>query len=208
MAEKGNTKTRILDAAELLFAEHGYDGVSVRNITDLAGVRLGLLAYHFVTKEGVFAAVVSRRIDELNLRRIDNLERLLAHPPLTVRGIIEAFMRPYLDLASQGDEGWNAYTRLIAQISHNEKHLPLLKQYLDAVAKRYLDALSTCFPSTPREKIVCGFVFSLAAMVGVFARPSRFESLSNGAISNELKELYPALVDFAVAGVNGVCAAK
>jgi AcrR family transcriptional regulator len=207
-SEKSDTKGRILDAAELLFAEHGYDGVSVRNITDSAGVRLGLLAYHFVTKENVFIAVVARRIEELNHMRIEALDRLLDTPPVTVRGLVEAFIHPYLELASQGDEGWSAYTRLIAQISHNEKHMPLLKQYLDPVAKRYLDAFSTCFPSAPRATIVRGFVFSLAAMVGVFARPSRIESLSDGAISNELKELYPALIDFAVAGINGVCAGK
>lgn len=207
-ASAPDTKTRILDSAEQLFARHGYDGVSVRNITDAAGVRLGLLAYHFRTKEEVFAAVVSRRIDELNSRRIDSLSRLLAKPPVTVRGILEAFILPYLELTTQGDEGWRAYTLLIAQISHNEMHAPLLKQHLDPVAKRYLDALASCFPDTPRDIVVSSFVFTLAAMVGVFARSSRFQSLSDGTVSSELDALYPSLIEFAVSGITGLCTAN
>jgi AcrR family transcriptional regulator len=207
-ARAPDTKTRILDSAEKLFAVHGYDGVSVRNITDSAGVRLGLLAYHFRSKEELFAAVVGRRIDVLNGRRIENLSRLLATPPLTVRGILEAFIVPYLELTTQGDEGWRSYTLLIAQISHNEMHAPLLKHHLDPVARRYLDALASCFPKTPREIVVSSFVFTLAAMVGVFARSSRFQSLSDGTLSSELDTLCPSLIEFAVAGITGLCTAS
>lgn len=207
-AKAPDTKTRILDSAEKLFSVHGYDGVSVRNITDSAGVRLGLLAYHFRSKEELFAAVVGRRIDVLNSRRMENLSRLRDVPPLTVRGILEAFILPYLELTTQGDEGWRAYTLLIAQISHNEMHAPLLKHHLDPVARLYLDALATCFPDTPREIVVSSFVFTLAAMVGVFARSSRFQSLSDGRVSSELDTLCPSLIEFAVAGITGLCTAS
>ena len=56
-----STKTRILDAAEELFAARGYHGVSLRDITHAAGVEVALANYHFGPKEELFRQVVTRR---------------------------------------------------------------------------------------------------------------------------------------------------
>ena len=58
-----DTRTRILDAAEHLFAERGFRGTSVRAITDLAGANLAAVGYHFGSKAELLASVI-RRVTE------------------------------------------------------------------------------------------------------------------------------------------------
>ena len=63
------TKDRILDAAEALFMEHGFEATSLRAITAAAGVNLAAVNYHFGSKEELFQAVLTRRLDPMNQER-------------------------------------------------------------------------------------------------------------------------------------------
>ncbi|MBD1363299.1 TetR/AcrR family transcriptional regulator [Mucilaginibacter sp. ZT4R22] len=60
--EKTDKKDHILDVAERIFAEFGYDGASTRAISGEAGVNMAMLNYYFGSKEGVFLAIFERRI--------------------------------------------------------------------------------------------------------------------------------------------------
>ncbi len=83
-AEKTDRKKdAILDAAEKLFGQHGFDGASTRSIALEAGVNMAMLSYYFGSKEGVFKAVLDRRISvfrqtlhELNEKDISSWEKL------------------------------------------------------------------------------------------------------------------------------------
>lgn len=59
------TQNTILDVAETLFAELGFDGASTRAIADKAGVNIAMLSYYFGAKPKLFIAVVERRIGEV-----------------------------------------------------------------------------------------------------------------------------------------------
>ena len=98
-----STKDRILDAAEALFADAGYDGVSLRQITRAAGVELALANYHFGPKSELFLAVVQRRAAELNRERMALLAAL-PDPP-TIEGLIDAFARPFMEKSLRGGTG-------------------------------------------------------------------------------------------------------
>src|SRR2546426_2395230 len=69
------TKERILDAAETLFMEHGFEATSVRLITAAAGANLAAANYHFGSKEELFRAVLTRRLDPMNQERVELLGR-------------------------------------------------------------------------------------------------------------------------------------
>ena len=71
-----STQDRILNASESLFADFGFDGVSLRRITQHAGVELALANYHFGPKKDLFLAVIRRRADELNRARVRALDAL------------------------------------------------------------------------------------------------------------------------------------
>ena len=63
MANRSDTKTRILDAAEKLFAERGFSETSLRLITSKAEVNLASVNYHFGSKKELIRAVLARYLD-------------------------------------------------------------------------------------------------------------------------------------------------
>src|SRR5882757_6020047 len=95
-----DTKTRILDAAERIFSQDGFDAASLRTITAAAQVNLAAVNYHFQTKEALFSAVIERRVKPVNERRIEMLESIAGKP--TVEKVLEAFLRPLVELKSGG----------------------------------------------------------------------------------------------------------
>ena len=68
-----NTKDKILDSAEYLFANKGLKETSVRDITSHADVHLAAVNYHFKTKDGLLKALIDRRMKPLNRERLELL---------------------------------------------------------------------------------------------------------------------------------------
>src|SRR5689334_6672408 len=96
-----DTKASILDTAERLFAERGYASTSLRTITSAAGVNLAAIHYHFRSKEALLEAVVSRRADAVNSRRLEILDQLRKDAggrPLPLEQIFEAFLGPAFEM--------------------------------------------------------------------------------------------------------------
>src|SRR6186997_2062595 len=109
------TKPRILDAAEALFMEHGFEATSLRAITTSAGVNLAAVHYHFGSKEELFQAVLTRRLDPMNQERIDLLakvEREAAGRPLSCEKVLFAMLIPALRLARDEERGGKDFLRL------------------------------------------------------------------------------------------------
>lgn len=87
-----DTKTTILDAAEALFAEHGYDGTSLRSVTARAKVNLAAVNYHFGGKERLATEVLLRRVGPINAERHRRLDALPSRP--TMADVVRAFVEP------------------------------------------------------------------------------------------------------------------
>jgi AcrR family transcriptional regulator len=82
--EKTDKKSDILKAAELLFAEFGYEGTSTRQIAKESGANMAMINYYFGSKEGVFLEIMEDRIsgfksqlDNINDENIPAKEKLL-----------------------------------------------------------------------------------------------------------------------------------
>src|SRR5713101_3961244 len=95
MIERVDTKTKILDTAEKLFGENGFEATSLRDITAEAQVNLAAVNYHFQTKESLIAAAIQRRVEPINRRRLEMLDA--AGPDPTVEQIVEAFLGPIIE---------------------------------------------------------------------------------------------------------------
>src|SRR5258708_40373917 len=107
-ATSADTKARILDAAEHLFMEHGFEATSMRQLTSAAGVNLAAVNYHFGSKEELFQAVLTRRLDPMNQERIELLqkvEREAGGKPLSCEKILFAMLIPALRLARDQRRG-------------------------------------------------------------------------------------------------------
>ncbi len=109
-----DTRQRILDAAEHLFAQDGYRGTSLRAITGRARVNLAAVNYHFGSKKALLEAVIKRRIEPLNLTRkkrleevIDTAERKGKRPE--VKQVLLAFIEPTLMFKESNPEARNFF---------------------------------------------------------------------------------------------------
>src|SRR4029077_13793684 len=102
------TTERILDAAERLFADHGFEGTSIRDIVDTAKVNLAAVHYHFRSKEALLEAVLTRRISLVNdarLQRLDTAEAAAAPRSPSVEEVLRAFIIPTVEFAQQNECG-------------------------------------------------------------------------------------------------------
>src|SRR5438477_9167138 len=90
------TKDRILDAAEKLFGDNGFDATSLRDITTTAQVNLAAVNYHFQSKDSLIESVIARRIEPINRKRLEMLETAGDNPG--VEQILTAFLAHMLDL--------------------------------------------------------------------------------------------------------------
>src|SRR6185312_8911583 len=114
----GSTKERILAAAETLFAQRGFDGASLRQLTSDAGVNLAAVNYHFGSKEKLVEQVFRRRLDALNAQRLAALARVAGQPETRLEDVLDAFIRPALELSHE-DSG-SLFMRLLPQLSKEE----------------------------------------------------------------------------------------
>jgi len=114
---KPSTKTRLIRAAERLFAENGLGAVSVRDITRAAGARNeSALHYHFGSKEALIRAVFADRISDIDSKRLQLIAELdAAGTADDIASLMEASVAPMLEACQ--DEGGRLYAMFLMQIA-------------------------------------------------------------------------------------------
>ena len=126
------TKDRILDAAESLFMEHGFEATSLRAITAAAGVNLASVNYHFGSKEELFQAVLTRRLDPMNQERARSPDAARARSRTARRcaceRILSAMFVPALKLARDPERGGKNFLRLLGRAYADPA--PFIRQFL------------------------------------------------------------------------------
>ena len=185
------TKEAILDAAERCFAEGDFDGVSLRAITDAAGVDLALANYHFGSKDNLVREVISRRariVHEARVLALEEARHAAGTTSPTVDAVVLAFINPWLDRLATGDAGWRSYNRLLCQLTMMPKYLPLVSDSLNSTALHFINALRAAAPNAPTRSIYWGYMFMLGALIQVMAGTGRIERLSHGLCqSNDIE---------------------
>lgn len=113
-----DTRERILDAAERLFARDGHDGATLRAITRSARVNLAAVNYHFGGKEALYRAVFVRRIRPMNVARVAALEaaeRGQDRRPLPLRLLLDILLRPIATLIDDAGDQTHPFVRVMAR---------------------------------------------------------------------------------------------
>ena len=205
VTEKSDTKTRILDAAEAMFSESGFDAVPIREIMKRANAQLGVMTYYFASKEALLDAIVGRRIDVLNGRRRERLAAIAGTNESSIEKLVEILVLPYLELMVEEGPGWRAYARLNAQLAHSRRWAELIHKHFDGVVLLFVAELERLAPHAARAAIIRCMVFALGTMLHVFAGNGRMQSLSGGAVSDD--DPIPVAVDLCAFMAGGVRAA-
>ena len=205
---KKKTRDKLLDVAEKMFAEHGFDAVSVRDITDGASVRLASVNYHFETKYKLFLAVVARRATVLNQDRKSALDKISfadLTPEDGVRAIAHAFIDPMYQRSTQGDEGWKSYCRLIAQQAALRHSPNITAEFFNPFALELIAQLKKILPGLEDRQAHYAFQYMIGATIYLFTENERLDSLSRGKYSaHDLDTLCDDLVKFVTGGVMGL----
>ena len=208
-ADTRPTKTRILDAAEELFAIRGYDGVSLREITQAAGVEVALANYHFGPKEELFRQVIQRRAPEHCdgvLAALDAVqaEAAAAGRVASVEEVVGAFGRYTFTKTATGGPGWKRYFQLLARTALSPVYAPVLaplnKPY-GVIVRRYVAAFQAALPTLPPGHLYTAFYFLQAMVSRLLAETQVLDRQSQGRCRAADFEAHLArLVPFAAAG--------
>ncbi len=197
-------RERLLDAAERLFAVHGFQKVSVRDITAEAGVNLASVNYHFRSKDALLLEIFRRRTTELNRTRARMLheasDKHQGRPPL--RAIIEALIAPPVRwLDPKGDRLISLQFIIRARSEGTEEMRALLRSDVSHL-RRFSDALVAARPDLPPEEVYWRLHFVLGMLHNNrFAEFDRLNTLSEGLTREDDPEaLIKRMVDFAEAG--------
>lgn len=182
---QSETSQRILAAAEELFAERGYDGTSMRNITQKAGVNLAASHYHHGDKETLYLLILSRRLKPINETRLSLLgqaEREAKGQPVPITRILEIMSLPLFELCADSRSGGRHFARILGRSL--VEPLPfmdaILAREFQPVMARFTQALRRHVPNLSPEEFLWRLSFVIGALHHTLATIHCMKDLTHG----------------------------
>lgn len=202
-----DTKTKILDSAEKLFAAKGFAATSLRNITSEANVNLAAINYHFDSKDKLIYEVFARRMIPINKERIrllDEIEAKNVDQPPHPKEIVRALVAPLLRAANNpdlylGDILLRLFARL--HIESEEKMREMFKGLMGAVIQRFIKAFRKSLPDLEEAD----FFWRVYFMIGVMAHSvdtQKLNLISHGCCdTSDVEGIIDRMVNFITPGL-------
>jgi AcrR family transcriptional regulator len=202
------TRERMLDAAEILFAQHGYHGTSMRDVAGESAATLALVAYHFGTKDLLFNKVVERRASFMAHQRmllLDTARNAANGSPIALDQLVTGYVWPFVERSSKGGRGWKNYALLVARASNSPDYSTVIGVHYNPVARQFLAEFCRALPRVEEERVFHAFSFMVGTMLSLVAEPGRLESLSSGKYkSGDLERVFATMLPFLVAGYHAL----
>jgi len=203
-----DTKQRILNAAELLFARDGYHVTSLRSITAEAEVNLAAVNYHFGSKESLLESIIERRLNPLNKVRLGQLDALLQKAEAagvvpSCRDVLRTFVEPTLRLRKQGS-GKENFVALVGRILAEPQGMAMsiFMRHMEPLMVRLFQALECSLADVPRQVLFWRVHFVLGSLSHVMRCHERHAIVPEDvSIDMGVEEEVELFLDFAVAGM-------
>ena len=197
-----STKDRILGAAEELFAQFGFAGTSLRQVTSRADVNIAAVNYHFGSKENLVNEVFRRRMDEMSAQRLSQLRTAVAQSPCELEAVLAAFGAPALALA-QDRHGGGAFIRVIARAyaEKNDSLRRFLSDQYGHVLREFAKAIAGCVPALSKEELYWRLDFLSGALTYAMADFGMIKRPSGVSEANHRERAARELIRFAAAGL-------
>jgi len=210
----GDTKDRILDSAERLFAERGFAATSTRTITTEAGVNLAAVNYHFGSKGSLMLAIFERRLGPINTQRMEMLGELEEAAPgeaLKVEDVLRAFLAPVFETFERSRETGTTFMRLVGQM-HTEANADLRQGFLELfkdIVPRFGAALSGAVPHLTLNEIHRRMHFVIGAMAHSLSWEAGAKlHMATTDEGDDAETVLEALVQFGAAGFRSPSVAR
>lgn len=203
--EGSDTRKRLLDAAEGLFAEKGFESASLREITAAAEANIAAVNYHFGGRDNLIDAVMARYVIPVNQERIRLLDELLSREtPLSAREVVEAFLRPLENCISEQESRQKLFAQFMGRMMMEEKK-PLpdgLKELFREMGAKVAAAFQMAVPSMTEEQAYSRLKFCFSVLAESLMRDEVFEQISEGRLANwDRARMFAEVLDFCEGGV-------
>ncbi|MBE7374335.1 TetR/AcrR family transcriptional regulator [Pseudomonas lopnurensis] len=197
-----NVRDEILDAAELLFANLGYAGTTLREVAEAAKVTQALINYYFGSKYGLFEEVFLRRGRKISDERLGRLEDLKRAGPLQVKDIVNAFLMPTLALRST--KAGRAFIRLQARLHTEPPEISykLRNDAYDISTKAYVEAFRAALPHISECEAYWRVTLMVGAYMYAFSDTHRLDQLAGDVCNpDDSQEVLKQMSAFVTAGM-------
>ena len=200
-----STKNRILDAAEELFADKGFNGTSLREITSQAEVNLAAVNYHFGSKKELIKAVMSRYMNEL----APNLEAVLLEvcdkeKPSLIE-VFTAFVQPLLSLNEFRENGTSNFLQLLGRgYTDSQGFLRwfLTTEYPNVISF-FVDAVQKAYPELTAEEMFWRLHFTMGTIVFTMSSSDALLDIARSDFDNDtnIEGVIQHVIPYIAAGV-------
>ena len=201
MSNHFNTKERILHAAEDLFAQHGFAGTSLRQVTSRADVNIAAVNYHFGSKENLVHEVFKHRMDEMSEKRLSQLSKALEKDSSDLEAILMAFIQPALALTL--DRHGGSFVRVLAR-AYAEKNDGLrnfLSENYGQVLRAFAQAIAHCLPNLSKEELYWRMDFMAGSLTYAMADFGLIKRQTGVSEKIHCEKAAQQLIKFAQAGL-------
>lgn len=198
----------ILLAAEKLFAQRGYSGVSIRQIAEEAKVPLALVGYYFGPKHELFRAIFEHWNSTIR-ERLDALTTVCtrAAEPDYLEQVVAAFIGPVLRLRASPEGKWYALLMTRGINEPQQETDQIMRQYFDPMARAFIDALQNAFAGSTRAQVAWAYQFMLGALLHHIS-DERVARLSGGVNTPNDPAAAPLLAAFITGGMRQAMATE
>lgn len=201
------TPERLVDAAERLFAESDFEGVSLRQVAAAAGVNSAAVHYHFGSREALLRAVLLRRMEGIQKRRETLLAEFKARDePPTVRSVVEIIVLPLAEMIAEPGASGRAYIRLLARVYADRKSLvsDMVMSHFGDYYRELGGWLARALPHIPKRVRDRRMSLVVGSSLHTLADSDPFYATELDESELTLLEEVAELIDF---GVGGLCGA-
>lgn len=202
----------ILNAAEFVFADKGFNGASMREIATRAGVAQALIHYHFNNKEKLFEATAARQANTINGTRAKLLDELLdANEPPELEAIVEALFRPTIEVGKKLSKVGGGISRILVSIANSSdaRDTQIIERYYDPIAQKFIEAFSRIEPELRHKDAVWAYMFSIGVGMTMMAQTGRSMRLSDGVCDDgDIEEMLSEIVTYVCGGIRALVAKK
>ncbi|MDT0511519.1 TetR/AcrR family transcriptional regulator [Halomonas sp. LES1] len=166
---QNDTVTRILDTAEVLFAERGFAETSLRTITSKAKVNLAAVNYHFGSKKSLIQAVFARYLDpftERFHRALDELEAHYGDQAIPLERLLETMASSVLEVPAERNS-LKVFMRLLGlAYSQAQSHLRrYIQEEYGSVFTRFTVLIRQATPELPDSERFWRLHFMLGSVI-------------------------------------------
>jgi len=183
--KRSDAKQRVLEAAEELFAKHGFESVSIRDITSQCGANVAAINYHFGGREKLVTEVMLRYIEPINeerLARLDAARQRWGGKAVPVEELIDAFVRPLVTRVKKSELSERLFYKLCGRVF--SEHIDSLPAEVEAqfapVLNRFYKAFANSLPELEKEELIWRFHFMVGGMIYLMSHQDMLQRMTHG----------------------------